>query len=451
MKPVEYLRHLAFWAIDAKNGGAIKKNLQLLRKFEGGEKFNIQNNELKAHHEEALTRLIRHCIATVPAYRHMPLPEDDSTDILSAWPVVTKADLKNGGDKYMSSCFDKAQLIPMTTSGSTGTPFTSWQDIGKKKHVNAEVLFYNGQVGYKIGRRIIYFRSIVNEVAKSPLQQFMQNIKLLDCCSLSDDTIRENLKAIRRLSAHGGAMIMGYASTLDAFARYFEKYGDSEARGCRIYGIVSGSEMLKDSTREALSRAYNCKVVSRYANEENGFLGQDGLENNVFLHNRAHYYIEILKFDSDEPVETGETGRIVITDLYNYSMPMVRYDTGDVGQWQIIEVNGVKRKAIGHFGGRRVDIIYDRKGNIISPHAITNYMWKYNTVIDQFQFIQTDKTEYLLKINSKEPCNEGQIVCGLQEIVGEDAQISIEFCDEIPVLASGKRKYIVNLMAATQK
>lgn len=36
-----------------------------------------------------------------------------------------------------------------------------------------------------------------------------------------------------------------------------------------------------------------------------------------------------LKMDSDEPAEDGELGRIVITDLYNYAFPILRYDNGD--------------------------------------------------------------------------------------------------------------------------
>lgn len=67
--------------------------------------------------------------------------------------------------------------------------------------------------------------------------------------------------------------------------------------------MVAGSEMLYDSTRKSMEKAFNCKCVSRYANEENGFLGQDYTENNVFLVDRADYYIEILKFDSDEKAE----------------------------------------------------------------------------------------------------------------------------------------------------
>ena len=128
-------------------------------------------------------------------------------------------------------------------------------------------------------------------------------------------------------------MVLSYASTLDAFRKYFQKYGADEAKGCKVYGIVSGSELLQDITRDSLEKAFGCKVVSRYANEENGFLGQDDVDNNVFIPNRADYYYEILKLTSDEPAAKGEVGRIVVTDLYNYAMPFVRYDTGDVGAW----------------------------------------------------------------------------------------------------------------------
>lgn len=245
-------------------------------------------------------------------------------------------------------------------------------------------------------------------------------------------------------------MILGYASTLDAFRRYFEKYGFAEAEGCNIYGIVSGSEMLHDITRETLRKAFGCKVVSRYANEENGFIGQDGEENNVFIHNRANYYIEILKLNSDKPTAEGEVGRVVITDLYNYAMPMVRYDTGDVGAWQEVTVNGVRRKAIGQFGGRKVDMIFDCAGNPISPHAITNNMWKYKE-IRQFQFIQLDTDKYLFKINTDSVIDEKSLISTCRMIVGEKAIIDIEYCNDIPVLASGKRRYIVNKMEAKAK
>ncbi len=438
MRLLEVFRSKAFWWMDGFRGGRIRKYLDTLTKIEGS--GDVSESDLAAYHKARLTELLEHCVRTVPAYSGL------NPDSLDSWPVINKMTLKDGGDRYLSTAFNKEGLIPMSTSGSTGTPFTCLQNVDKKRHVNAEVLFYNGLTGFEIGRKIIYFRSVVSEVSKSRLQQFMQNINLIDCSDLSDEGIRTKIRQIKKLSRNGGAMILSYASTLDAFCRYFEKYGTAEAEGCRIYGIVSGSEMLKDSTRNVLAKAFGCKVVSRYANEENGFIGQDGIENNVFAHNRAHYFVEILKFDSDNSVEPGEVGRIVLTDLYNYSMPMVRYDTGDVGAWREINVNGMVRLAIGDFGGRRVDMIYDTGGNILSPHSITNYMWEYNEVVRQFQFVQRDRDEYTLRLNLSKEFDTECLIAGLHKIVGNDARIYVEKCDEIPVLASGKRRYIVNLM-----
>ncbi len=42
--------------------------------------------------------------------------------------------------------------------------------------------------------------------------------------------------------------------------------------------------------------------------------------------------VKILKPDDDKLIQESEIGRIVITVLYNYSMPMIRYDTGDIGK-----------------------------------------------------------------------------------------------------------------------
>lgn len=443
MKKLEFLRGKAFWLMDKRKGGMVKKYLDLLNAIEGDGIYSEQ--ELSEYHKTKICELLKHCVETVPAY------SNQNPDSLADWPVVNKMTLKNGDERFFSNSYDRTSLIPMTTSGSTGTPFTCWQNIEKKRCVNAEVLFYNGRIGYEIGRKIIYFRSVVSEVKKSALQQCMQNINLIDCTDLSDKGIRHKIAQIKNLSRNGGSMILSYASTLDAFCKYFEKYGVSEANGCNIYGVVSGSEMLKDATRKMISEAFNCKVVSRYANEENGFIGQDGIENNVFIHNRANYFIEILKFDSDTPVKPNEVGRIVITDLYNYAMPMVRYDTGDVGTWQEIKVQGIKRKAIGQFGGRRIDMIYDSSGNIISPHAITNYMWQYDSFVQQFQFVQLDHGCYCLRINASKGFDIQGILNGLYRIVGKDAQIGVELCDEIPVLASGKRRYIVNKMNINSK
>lgn len=435
---LEFCRNKAFWLMDSLRGGYIKKAYEIIKKCDQGV---WSEQQIDAYQQEAISKLLIHTRNTVAAYANMQSLE------LADWPVVSKRELKECLEEHISSNYNMSKLIVMSTSGSTGTPFRCYQDVLKKRHVNAEVLYYNGLVNFTIGRRIIYFRSIVGEVSKSRLTQFFQNIRLIDCQNLSDEGIRNKLKEIRDCSVEGGGMILSYASTLDAFRKYFQKNGFDDASGCNIYGIVSGSEMLQDITRDTLEKAFCCKVVSRYANEENGFLGQDDMVNNVFIPNKADYYYEILKLDSDEPASLGEVGRIVVTDLYNYAMPFVRYDTGDVGAWVETEHYGRRIKAIGNFGGRVVDMIFDTSGNQVSPHSITNRMWEFQD-ISQYQFVQKGERQYSIKLNIDKAdfTKEAYLISLFLDVLGNDADISIEYCREIPVLASGKRRYIVNEM-----
>lgn len=202
--------------------------------------------------------------------------------------------------------------------------------------------------------------------------------------------------------------------------------------------------MLYDETRAVVSSVLgNIPVVSRYSNEENGVLGQDEGINNVFAINEADYIIEILD-ENQKPVEEGRIGRIVVTDLFNYAMPMIRYDTGDMGAIKTFEINGRKKKCICNFSGRRVDMLFDTEGNSISPHSITNTMWEF-TDITQFQMIQTDKGMYTLKINVNDVFDrENELLSIMKKVLGGNAIINIEKVQEIPVLDSGKRRYIVN-------
>lgn len=434
---LEYCRNRTYWLIDSLRGGYVKKYYADLQKYCCS---NVNRQDIEEYHRQVISELLIRIKENVPYYSKMSKME------LSSWPVVTKSTIKNNKADFLSKEYKEDDLFKMSTSGSTGTPFISLQNIEKKRHVNAETLYYLGLQGYRVGQRIIFLRSVVDECQKSKWTQFCQNIFQISCNDLSDQGISWILSEISKLSKRSGAVLIAYASTFDALHRYFETNGNAEAKKCKILSITSGSEMLYDDTRTSMEKAFGCKCFSRYANEENGFLGQDGVQNNAFFPDDAGYYIEILKFDSDEPVSTGEKGRIVVTDLFNYSQPMIRYDTGDIGAFVEVMDGFYKRKAIGEFGGRVVDSIFGTKGNLISPHSITNAMWKYQS-IKQFQFIQKANKEYCIKINKgNSDIDEAELQRTIYNIVGSDADVRVEYCEDIPVLASGKRRYIVNEM-----
>ena len=94
--------------------------------------------------------------------------------------------------------------------------------------------------------------------------------------------------------------------------------------------------------------------------------------------------------------------------------------------------------------GRRTDMIYDTRGKMLSPHVVTNNMWTVPNV-KQFKFTQTGEKNYTVLLNVTEDFAQEALVRGnLTAVLGEDCEVTVQYIDEIPVLASGKRRYIEN-------
>ncbi len=136
-------------------------------------------------------------------------------------------------------------------------------------------------------------------------------------------------------------------------------------------------------------------------------------------------------------------GRIIVTDLFNYGMPMIRYDTGDIGSVKpesLISGNLL----LNHVEGRKLDLLYGTNGELVSSYIVYKNMWQY-TEIEQYQLVQKGAKDYLFKINSKQGfTREAKLIAEFKQYLGADATFRVEYVSEIPLLDSGKRKKIVN-------
>lgn len=71
-------------------------------------------------------------------------------------------------------------------------------------------------------------------------------------------------------------------------------------------------------------------------------------------------------------------------------------------------------------------------------------MWQY-TEINQYQLVQYGAKDYLFKVNMDGSFKrESQLIEEFKKFLGPDANFKVEYVDEIPLLASGKRKKIAN-------
>lgn len=411
------LRGTVFWRIDALKGQTIKQHYNKIKQIMNSTTPNTKQ----------LISICNHAYNTVPFYTPLNLKE------FHELPVLTKTEYKEMYPAFQSQEHLNNVYHQMSTSGSTGTPFTVNQDKVKRERTIADVIYFNEIEGQTLGQKYMHFKAWPEK--KPKMERLKQNVVPIDILRLNEEaleSIRNTLKNDKQINSS-----LAYATSYEVLSDYLFDKGDTPNM-FHLNVIFSSSSLLKEETREKLEKIFDCPIIDRYANQENGILAQTKSNSRIFHVNRASYYIELLKLDSDEPAEAGELGRLVVTDLYNYAMPMIRYDTGDLAISDDEDRQNIS--TIRSIQGRRIDIVYDTQGNILTPHTISVHMKKYDK-LKQWQFIQEDRNEYVLRVNGAEGIyKENDFVDSLKTILGEDAQIHVKFVDEIPVLASGKFK-----------
>lgn len=418
------MRNRGFWTIDWLKGRTVRKHyIDIKNTMQRKENVNKARESLQS----LLTHATQNCSFYAP-FANTPISE---------FPIIDKDLIRSRHSEFLAKPFVTAKLHRMSTSGSTGTPFSVVQNYEKRSRVLAEIVYFGELCGYTIGQRYAFIRSWNSQSRKSPLESFLQNLIAIDTSRLDEEsleTMRSLLKRDKRLSC-----ILGYASSLDLLTQHLLEKGETPESFKRMKVVISGSEILSDKARRNLKRVFGCNVVSRYSNQENGLIAQE-VSDNVFLINRASYYLEFLKPNSNEHARPGELSRIVLTDLFNYAMPMIRYDTGDLA---IFDEHPDYGRVITSIEGRVLDFFYDTQDRLLSPSAITVQMWKFDR-LRQFQFIQDGRAKYLLKVNGARGVYEDDdFIEVIENIVGKNANITIEHVDGIPQLQSGKFRQVI--------
>ncbi|TXN35954.1 hypothetical protein FVB32_15445 [Flagellimonas hymeniacidonis] len=425
-------RRRLFLAIDFLKGNQISKNIEEIDAVVGGDvddpnTFERVNQNLKA--------VMKHATSTVPFYRQFDGYE------LGNFPIINKNTILNDYDNFLSQYFNPKKLYKASSSGSTGVPFTIFQDRGKKNRNTSDVVHFSESVGGQIGIKYYYFKLWDHTNKKSNLEKFLQNIHQHNVMDSGENEIIDLAYSINRDQEK--KVILGYPSFLERICDVLEKekiyleYPNLES-------VITFGEGLNTLLKQRLTKVFKTEVYARYSNNENGILAQQTSNSpEMYKLNWGSYFFEFLALDSDRPSLPGELGRIVVTDLFNYAMPMIRYDTGDTGI--VHETTGVRRipSHLSEIFGRRADIIFDLHGNAVSPFIF--YMVLEFGEIRQYQFIQNTKNKYMFRLVAKaDKVKENEIVRYFKNVLGEKAQISFDYFDQIPILASGKWRKVIN-------
>lgn len=349
-------------------------------------------------------------------------------------------------DNYSQICipienipWQDSSMFIQRTSGSTGIPFAIPQDKRKRQRRIAELKYYNDTVGFKSHEKLGQCRIWTKWHTKSKKQIFWENIIPINIGKLDDEQMKSLVNIIKKEKLFA---LRAYASWYDFLVDYLKRGMCSVKDLQSLRVCLSISESLNPYTRQEMLRLTGIPIIETYANEEAGMLGQQRLDSCYFFLNHAGYVFEALKLDKDEPASYGELARIVITDLYNYAFPLIRYDTGDTAIFSPGTEVSNGWPFISELFGRKMDVVYDMKGEPVHPMNFGRILKNFST-IKQWQFIQKGQYVYALRLEVIDNSETDIIIDEVRQILGEESTVSLEVVDEIPVLRSGKRKPVV--------
>jgi phenylacetate-CoA ligase len=431
MKFFELLRNKMFWLVDTLKGSKKRNHYNEI-------KFIIENpasSKAISIKKEKLQEVLKHAINSTKYYKSY-----QNFTSIEDFPVVNKNIIRDNFSAFQSEKFINLPKFTVSTSGSTGTPFKVHQNIDKRLRNMADTIFFSEKAGFKIGNRLTYFRMWNAFEKKGSITRILQNIIPVDVFEMKEkNLIGRIIKDLTKSKSTNSWL--GYASAYEEICKYLD-HKKSSPISSNLKSVIAMSERLNEYTKQSIYKYFGTEVVSRYSNVENGILAQQPLGNKKYFEiNEASYFVEILAVDSNKRVKDGESGRIVITDLFNYSVPMIRYDTGDIGIKDAQDSKAIFKEV----NGRKIDQIYNTKGQMIPTNLVllvNNY-----PELKQCQLIQKALGTYHFKINlEQEFYRINEFLNEFKVYLGEDAKITIEYVDEIPLLASGKRRVMVNEM-----
>ena len=396
-----------------------------------------------AFQRERLEKLLQHAYRTTPYYRE--LLKTESLDI-SEVPPLEKQDVRDQLKHLCSEAFSQKHRIKNATGGSTGTPLTFYQDRNYWNQRNLSVYYFDRWAGWNFGEpQLIIWGSLADVEGdghwKYQLRNFWRNQYWLNGFRLTDATMQTAFNEMNRCYPQ---TILAYPSSLYQFASFLSENGLTPRWGLK--GIISSAEMLHPHYRALAETVFGTKVYNRYGGREVGLIAMECTEGRMHI-NCHDLYLEI---DSIDPYT--QPGEILITQLNNYAMPFIRYRIGDIGRLSDeVCPCGNQLPVLAELLGRSTATFRTKTGTLIHGGYFTQQFYDLKGVV-QFQIIQETLKHCVLKVVVSEQWTEAThryLVQSIQRALGEEIIVTVEFVEEIPLSASGKREFTISKVGAS--
>jgi phenylacetate-CoA ligase len=398
----------------------------------------------------ALRRIVRHAADTIPYYQAMfDRIGIDSADLrtiedLQALPVLTKADIRREGAALLSTALTQADLTRKKTSGSTGVPLEVKLDPAGLEWKRACTLRADEWSGWQRGERVAKvwgnpeFRQFG---VRGRLRNWLYERSVyLDTLQLTPETID---RFARQIARQRPELIFGHAHSVFLLAEHIQ---NRQLPRYQPRGIITTAMVLHDWQRRRIESVFDCPVTNRYGCEEVSLIACECGEHRGLHVNADSVFVETIV--DGRPASPGEPGAIVITDLSNFAMPLIRYQVGDMAVLSGRQCPcGRGLPLLESIEGREADYVVTAAGQMISGISLTENFAVLVPGVAQIQIVQEAVDSFLFRIvrdAAWTTASELKIAELVGERFGSTTQSRCEFVDVIPQEPSGKYRFCIS-------
>lgn len=369
-------------------------------------------------------------------------PEDiRSVDDLRLLPSIDKNNLINQLDQILPS---KPNLLwsQKTTGGSTGEPVKLYKNPMALARERCATWRGYEWAGLRIGDSQLRFWGVPHDrisSLKALLTDVIANRMRVSAFNLTEKSLHRYYRSALRYKPR---YLYGYVSVIEEFARFISVNGLEPIPSLKA--VITTSEVLSPVTRNRIEFSFKTRVFNEYGCGEVGSIAHECEQGNM------HLMADNLIVEQDAGEE--EAGELLVTDLFNYATPLIRYRLGDFATLSEKHCScGRGLPVIESIHGRAYDILSMPDGRRVHPESVI-YVFediqKNTRAFNQFQVIQESPDEILIRIVPSERFDDSvkdKIIGFLKKELSKNIKYKLKFVSEIPREASGKMRVVKKL------
>lgn len=331
------------------------------------------------------------------------------------------------------------------TSGSTGQP------RGVRKHQPSHSLTQDALLlvdwawtNRDPGKPMAFFLAVVEDADATPMSPPVTYLGKTAPAYVRRSLDRPVEELLDVLALHRPSYVVSSATTARLLARLQLA---QDRPPVRLEQMLTFTDRVDPDLRALAREAFGARIVDRYSTQEVGYVALQ-----CPVHDHLHVVpgvcVEIID-ESGAPCPVGVPGRVLLTALHSFAMPIIRHEVGDVATWGRACDSGITWPVIQSIQGRTRDVYRAPDGSERLVGVMSSAFTLRPDILD-YQVVTFDDTILVVTrvVGDPDPATERGVTIDLQQIFGTELPVRFLYTHHLDWEGSWKRREFYPLVGA---